>query len=194
MTKAVGDERRSAPLPSGEVSLLIARQVDAGHEQDFEQWARGILAAASAFPGHLGHGLFRPGRPGEPWFLVHRFRDAEAHARWDASAERAAWFRRADGHHREVDRRTLTGIEGWFVPPGQPSRSAPPRWKMTLTAVLGIFPISLFAAVVIQPYLGDMHLLPRTALVAVLFSGLMSYAVMPVLTRVLKRWLHPNPS
>lgn len=190
MTEVAGDERRSAPVPSGEVGLLIARQVEPGHEADFEEWAQGILTAASAFPGHLGYGLFRPGRPGEPWFLVHRFRDAEAHARWDGSAERAAWFRRADGHHREVGRRWLSGVEGWFVPPGHPPGSAPPRWKMTVTAVLGIFPISLLAGTVIQPHLAGLPLLLRTALVAVLFSGLMSYAVMPTLTRVLKRWLY----
>lgn len=31
MTKPVGHERRSAPVPSGEVGLLISRQVDPGH-------------------------------------------------------------------------------------------------------------------------------------------------------------------
>ncbi|MGW2447859.1 antibiotic biosynthesis monooxygenase [Streptomyces sp. NPDC001675] len=192
MTKADADERRSAPVPSGEVGLLIARQVDPGHEADFEEWAQGILAAAAAFPGHMGYGLFRPSRPGEPWCLVHRFRDAEAHARWDSSTERAAWFRRADGHHREVGRRHLSGIEGWFVPPGPSPQPPPPRWKMTITAVMGIFPISLFAATVIQPHLIALPLLLRTALVAILFSGLMSYAVMPTLTRVLRRWLYPH--
>ncbi|MFJ9036684.1 antibiotic biosynthesis monooxygenase [Streptomyces sp. NPDC102406] len=190
MTKLADQERRSAPTPSGEVGLLIAREVDPGHEADFERWARGILTAAAAFPGHLGYGLFRPNGPGEPWFLVHRFRDAEAHARWDDSEERAAWFDRADGHHREVDRRRLSGIEGWFVPPGRSVQAAPPRWKMTLTAVLGIFPISLFAGTVLQPLLGDLPLLVRTALIAVLFSSLMSYAVMPGLTKALGRWLY----
>lgn len=150
-----------------------------------------MLEAASAFPGHLGYGLFRPSRPGEPWYLVHRFRDAESHARWDASPERAAWFRRADEHHREITRRRLSGIEGWFVPPGSPHHTAPPRWKMMLTAILGIFPISLFAGVAVQPHLTDLPLLLRTALVAVLFSALMSYAVMPALTLLLKRWLTP---
>ncbi|MEU9558519.1 hypothetical protein [Streptomyces fumanus] len=35
MTTTAGPERRSAPVPSGEAGLLIARQVDPGHEEDF---------------------------------------------------------------------------------------------------------------------------------------------------------------
>ncbi|MFH8693508.1 antibiotic biosynthesis monooxygenase [Streptomyces sp. PAN_FS17] len=192
MTKSVGHERRSAPAPSGEVGLLISRQVEPGHEGDFEAWAHGVLDAAATFPGHLGYGLFRPSRPGEPWYVVHRFQNAEAHARWDRSAERAAWFARADGHHREVDRRRLTGIEGWFIPPSRLPASPPPRWKTTLTAVLGIFPISLLTGTVLAPFLTGLPLLLRTTLVAVLFSSLMTYAVMPTLTRILGRWLYPR--
>ncbi|GGT38200.1 antibiotic biosynthesis monooxygenase [Streptomyces chromofuscus] len=190
MTKSVGHERRSAPVPSGEVGLLISRQVEPGHEADFEAWAHGVLDAAAAFPGHLGYGLFRPSRLGEPWYLVHRFQDSEAHARWDRSPERAAWFARADGHHREVDRRRLTGIEGWFTPPSRLPAPPPPRWKTTLTAVLGIFPISLLTGTVLAPFLTGLPLLLRTTLVAVLFSSLMTYAVMPTLTRILRRWLY----
>ncbi|MFF2546526.1 hypothetical protein ACFVUY_28755 [Kitasatospora sp. NPDC058063] len=47
-------EQQSAPAPSGEVGLLIARRVDPGHEEEFEAWANGILSAAAQFPGHLG--------------------------------------------------------------------------------------------------------------------------------------------
>ncbi|MFJ5688034.1 antibiotic biosynthesis monooxygenase [Streptomyces sp. NPDC093099] len=209
MTTAPPHEPTSDPLPSGEIGVLIARQVDPGHEQEFERWAHGVLDTATSFPGHLGYGLFRPARPGGPWFLVHRFRDAEACADWQNSPERAAWFRRAGSGHREIDRRHLTGLEGWFprqdgaagpggADPGPdslagPGASAmPARWKMTLTAALGIFPVSLLSGVVLQPALSAVPLLPRTALIALFFSSLMSYAVMPALTRMLRRWLYPR--
>ncbi|MDW6064242.1 antibiotic biosynthesis monooxygenase [Streptomyces sp. FXJ1.4098] len=186
MTTA-GPEQATQPHPSGEVAVLIARRVEPGYETQFEQWAQGILDAAAAFSGHLGYGLFRPAGPAEPWYLVHRFQDAEAYARWHHSVERAAWFARADGHHQEVARRQLTGLEGWFPPNG--SARVPARWKMTLTAVLGIFPLSLLTSTLLQPVLAPLPLLARTALVACLLSTLMSYAVMPALTRALRRWL-----
>lgn len=184
-------EQTSEPQPSGEVGVLIARQVDPGHEEEFERWAHGILEAAAAFPGHLGHGLFRPARPGDPWFLVHRFRDAGACAAWQDSPERAAWFARAGSGHREINRRRLSGLEGWFPRYREPS-ALPARWKMTLTAALGIFPVSLLSGAVLQPLLSPVPLLPRTALVALVFSGLMTYALMPALTRLLRRWLSPR--
>ncbi|WP_405800223.1 antibiotic biosynthesis monooxygenase [Streptomyces sp. NBC_01506] len=216
MTTALPREPTSDPLPTGEVGVLIARQVDPGHEKEFERWAHGVLDTATSFPGHLGYGLFRPARPGGPWFLVHRFRDAEACADWQNSPERADWFSRAGSGHREIERRHLTGLEGWFPPrdrtagpggegpagaePGTDSpepegavaSAMPARWKMTLTAALGIFPVSLLSGAVLQPALSPVPLLIRTALIALFFSGLMSYAVMPALTRTLHRWLYPR--
>ncbi len=68
----------TVPADNGEVNLLIARQVDPGHEETFEAWAHGILETAAGFPDHLGYGLFRPATEGGPWFLVHRFRNQAA--------------------------------------------------------------------------------------------------------------------
>ncbi|MFE3202378.1 DUF2255 family protein [Embleya sp. NPDC059237] len=181
-------EHRSTASSSGEVDLLIARRVEPGHEAEFERWAHGILSAAAEFPGHLGYGLFRPRKPGEPWYVVHRFLSAEAQESWHRSPERAHWFSRADGHHTEVDRRRLTGLETWFTAPDS-FRAPPPRWKMAVTATIGIFPISLFAGMTLQPALAPVPVIARTALIAAVFSLAMTYAVMPVLTRVLRRWL-----
>jgi antibiotic biosynthesis monooxygenase (ABM) superfamily enzyme len=58
--------------------------------------------------------------------------------------------------------------------------------------VLGIFPVSLLTGTVLAPFLTGLPLLLRTTLVAVLFSSLMTYAVMPTLTRILRRWLYPG--
>ncbi|MFE2088608.1 DUF2255 family protein [Streptomyces sp. NPDC059460] len=183
-------EQQSAPAPSGEVGLLIARQVDPGHEEEFEAWANGILSAAAQFPGHLGYGLFRPTSPGTPWYLIHRFRNTAAHQEWHRSPERAAWLGRSNGHHTEVSRRQLTGLETWFAIPDHPTQAPPPRWKMTTTAILGIFPVSLLVATVLQPALSSFPFLARTAVVAVFFSVVMTYAAMPLLTRALRRWLY----
>ncbi|MET7300686.1 hypothetical protein [Embleya sp. NPDC005575] len=60
---------------------------------------------------------------------------------------------------------------------------------MAITAAIGIFPISLFAGMVLQPALGTVPVVARTALIAAIFSLAMTYAVMPALTRTLRRWL-----
>ncbi|MFE9255585.1 antibiotic biosynthesis monooxygenase [Streptomyces sp. NPDC006879] len=184
-----GGRGETVPADNGEVTLLIARRVEPGFDASFETWAAGILEAASAFPGHLGYGFFRPVAEGAPWFLVHRFRDEESLRRWQESPERAAWFANCAGHHHsEIARRELTGMETWFAKPGS-SRPAPPRWKMAVSSGLAIFPISLLGNGLLGPLLADLPLVVRTAATAALFSVLMTYVAMPQVSRLLRRWL-----
>ncbi|MEU2424912.1 antibiotic biosynthesis monooxygenase [Streptomyces sp. NPDC007851] len=174
-----------------DVTLLTARTVEPGHEETFQKWARGILDAAAASPGHLGGGLFRPATGDRPWIVVHRFRDQAALDAWLRSPARAAFFDNSAGHrHTEVARRELRGMETWFTGIGQ-GGAAPPRWKMAASAGLGIYPISLMGNGVLGPHLVGLPLVARTAVFAALFSVLMTYAAMPVVSRLLRRWLRP---
>ncbi|MFJ7157524.1 antibiotic biosynthesis monooxygenase [Streptomyces sp. NPDC101118] len=182
----------TVPADNGEVTLLIARQVEPGYEAAFEEWARGILETATHFEGHLGYGLFRPASEGAPWFLVHRFVDDAAFERWQESPERARWFANCEGHHHtEIARRELTGMETWFAKPGT-TRPAPPRWKMAISSGLAIFPISLVGNAVLGPVLVDLHFVLRTAAFAAVFSTLMTYVAMPAVSRLLRGWLSPS--
>ncbi|MEU7064145.1 antibiotic biosynthesis monooxygenase [Streptomyces sp. NPDC053429] len=179
----------SVPADNGEVSLLIARQVEPGYEEDFEAWARGILETAAGFPDHLGYGLFRPAAKGAPWFLVHRFRNQAAFEAWQKSPERAAFFANCQGHHHhEIARRELHGMETWFAKPGT-TRPAPPRWKMAISSGLAIFPISLLGNAVLGPYLVGLPFVLRTAAFTVVFSTLMTYVAMPAVSKLLRPWL-----
>ncbi|MCX4986556.1 antibiotic biosynthesis monooxygenase [Streptomyces sp. NBC_00572] len=188
---AVSLEQATVPADTGEVTLLIARRVEPGHEAAFELWARGILDSAAAFPGHLGYGLFRSSGGDAPWFLVHRFRDAEACRTWQDSPERAAWFADCRGHHHtEVARRQLTGMETWFAKPGS-TRPAPPRWKMAISATLAIYPISVLGSLFLVPRLTMLPVLLSSAVVAGVFNVLMAYVAMPAVSRLLRGWLTP---
>ncbi|MER5890067.1 antibiotic biosynthesis monooxygenase [Streptomyces sp. NPDC001941] len=173
--------------------LVAARLVDPGHEEAFQEWARGVLAAASTLPGHLGGGLFQPSGAGAPWIVVHRFRDREAMRAWTESPQRAAFFDDPRGHrHHEVALRELAGLEAWFSAPGAPA-APPPRWKMAASSAVGIFPVSLLGSVFLTPHLTALPQVARTAVFAVLFSVLMTYVSMPLVTRALRRWLAPAP-
>ncbi|CAM5240039.1 membrane protein [Streptomyces spiroverticillatus] len=180
--------------PHGDVALVAARTVEPGHEAAFQDWAAGVLAAAAGLPGNLGGGLFHPAADGAPWIVVHRFRDRAALHTWLDSAQRAACFADARGHrHQEVARRELTGLESWFTAPERPL-PPPPRWKMAASSALGIFPISLLGSVLLTPHLTALPQVARTAVFAPLFSVLMTYVSMPLVTRVLRRWLRPRTS
>ena len=49
------------------VTLTVERRVARGREREFEDWARGALAAASRREGFLGGGLLRPGPTHREW-------------------------------------------------------------------------------------------------------------------------------
>ncbi|MFF0739147.1 antibiotic biosynthesis monooxygenase [Streptomyces sp. NPDC004111] len=176
----------------GDVALVAARTVEAGHEEAFQEWARGVLAAASTAPGNLGGGLFHPAADGDPWIFVHRFRDHRALQQWNRSPQRAEFFAPHQGHrHTEVARRELAGLEGWFTAPGREA-VVPPRWKTAVASALGIFPISLLGTSLLAPRLTALPEVARTAVFAALFSVLMTYVAMPAVTRILRRWLRPG--
>ncbi|MDJ0463869.1 antibiotic biosynthesis monooxygenase [Streptomyces sp. H27-C3] len=184
--------RGSVLAGRADVALIAARVVEPGHEAAFQQWARGILAAAAAAPGNLGGGLFHPAEDGAAWIFVHRFRDHETLHGWIDSPQRAKFFAPHEGHrHTEVARRELTGLEGWFTHPGSVS-AAPPRWKMAVSSALGIFPVSLLGSAFLTPHLTALPQVARTAVFAALFSVLMTYVAMPAVTRTLRRWLSPG--
>jgi len=85
----------------------------------------------------------------------------------------------------------LTGLETWFELPNDPGRPAPPRWKMVVVTWIGVFPLLGLLQWQIAPRLGNIALLPRVMVIALVVVATMTYLVMPRLTILLRRWLYP---
>jgi uncharacterized protein len=174
------------------VTTTVTRRVKPGHEAFYDQFLEGIIAAARRFPGHLGVEVFRPpsATAGE-YRTVYRFDTAEHLHDWLDSDEHAAWLERAEPHVVGPLRRSfVTGLETWFTLPGLP-RAAPPPYKMALVTWLTIFPLISAIVAVIGPLLEDLPLVLRTAITTAIAVPLMTWAVMPRVTRLLREWLYP---
>jgi uncharacterized protein len=171
----------------------VTRRVKPGHEPFYEQFLAGIIAAASEFPGHLGVEVFRPqsAASGE-YRTVYRF-DSEEHLRaWLDSDEHAAWLERAEPHVIGPMRTSfVTGLETWFTLPGH-SGSAPPPYKMALVTWITIFPLITAIVAITGPRLKDLPLVLRLAITTALTVPLMTWVVMPRVTRLLRGWLYPG--
>jgi antibiotic biosynthesis monooxygenase (ABM) superfamily enzyme len=179
----------------GPVTATVTRRVKPGHEAAYEQFLAGIGGAALAFPGYLGEEVFRSaaGAGGE-YRMVYRF-DSPAHLRaWLDSAERAAWLKRAEPHVAGPLRtQYLTGLEGWFTLPAQPGAPPPAPYKMAIVTWAAIFPLITLVVVVSAPLMGPLPLVPRLAVTTLVTVSLMTWVVMPRMTRMLRRWLYPGP-
>ena len=184
--RAAPEDAAAATEP---VTVTVARRVAPGRGGEFERWVDGILEAASSFPGFLGGGALRPGRLGDDWHVVYRFASPAQLERWQSSPEREHWLRRAEELMDETGVHRVSGLETWFSLPGH-TAPAPPRWKMALVALLAIIPLVLAMNVVVLPHVADWPLLARTLLFSGTLTALMTWVVMPRLTRLFRHFLY----
>lgn len=176
------------------VTVLYSRRVKPGREADFEAWAHGIVAAARQFPGHLGASVLdAPGS--REYHILFSFADRRSLRTWLDSDERRRWLARV-GDLLEADRglQQLTGLETWFQLPGSnvPTMKPPPRWKMWLVSLVAVYPLVLAFQVLVVPRMVGLPLPLRALLFPLVLLTLMTFVVMPVVTRVLRRWLVPG--
>ena len=182
------------PATDDPVTVLYSRRVKAGREADFEAWAHGIVAAARQFPGHLGASVL--GAPGSrEYHILFSFADRRSLRAWLESAERHRWLAQL-GNLLEADRglQQLTGLETWFKLPGSnmPTMKPPPRWKMWLVSLVAVYPLVLAFQVLLVPRMAKLPLLLRALLFPLVLLTLMTFVVMPMVTRLLHRWLGPR--
>ncbi|MEU7826657.1 antibiotic biosynthesis monooxygenase [Catellatospora sp. NPDC049133] len=181
------------------VTIAITRRADPSHAREMIAWMRAGTTLAEEFPGFLGAGWVRPGPGSVDWHMLYRFADADALRAWEESAQRQWWLSSAQGivEHARTERRT--GIEGWFDPPQEHSieearTPAPPRWKQAVTIWLVFFPLSLLANAVVVRYLAGAPLVVRTLISTLCLTPLMTYVMLPWITRLLEWWLHGRPA
>jgi uncharacterized protein len=180
----------SAPPPEPEpVTVTVARRVAPGMEPEFEQWYEGIIDCASRFPGFLGAGILRPREAGQDWHVVYRFADDAALQRWEVSPERATWLEQAHTFAEETGVQRVSGLETWFSLPGR-TAPAPPKWKMAAVTIVAIIPLVLLMNVFVLPLLDGWPLVARTLVFSMTLTGLMTWVVMPRLTRLFRRFLY----
>ncbi|MGF1471933.1 MAG: antibiotic biosynthesis monooxygenase [Rubrobacteraceae bacterium] len=175
------------------VTAIVVKKPKLGLEKEFEEFTKGVLGAASRFPGYLSSEVFRPESGGQEYRIVLKFNHQSSLQNWEDSPERAAWHARAgELAGEEQRRRVLTGLETWFTLPGQEGRPPPPRHKMALLTWLVVFPLITTIFYLIEPLLGWAPLPLRTMTTTLIMIPVMFYLVMPAITRVFDTWLYPE--
>lgn len=174
----------------GPVTVTLVRRVRPGREADYEAWISGVIAAAGDFPGHHGAHVLRPRGAGGEYVLIYRF-DTYEHCRaWEESAVRAAWLDKlGDIVVGDTRVKRVTGLETWFDLPEVPVAAKPPPHKMALVLIVVVFAIVWPLNVLLQPLMTGWPLPLRIFIIAVIQVLLMTYWVMPQVTRLLKGWL-----
>jgi uncharacterized protein len=174
------------------VTAVFSRRVRPGREAEFEDWAHGVIAAATRWPGHLGASVLH--EPDSPWYhLVYKFTDRDRFRAWVESEERDHWLGQVERLTEDTERelQETTGLETWFDLPGTAAapRRPPPRWKMWMVSLVAVYPLVVLFQWVLAPRVERMPLLVKAALFPLVLLTLMTFVVMPLVTRVLRPWL-----
>lgn len=172
------------------VFRVVRRRAKAGCAEAYEALVGAMFADARHFPGYVSAELIPPAEPGGDYQIIQRFAQQADLERWQISPVRAEWMERlATVAEGEPEYRLLHGLDAWFGPTLVPAQRMPRRWKMTLLSWCGIFPTVAFLLAFVAPLLAGLPFLLRTAVVTALVAVIMSYLVMPRLTRLAADWL-----
>lgn len=175
------------------VTVIVSRVVKPRYKEEFEVWIRGITEESSKFEGYLGSDVIRPHDPNNPTYVTIFKFDTYEHLRgWADSPNREKWIEKVRPMTvGEADVKKITGLEYWFSLPDRAAVMPPPRHKMALVTLLAIYPLILLVDFVLAPLTGEMPHLLGLLLSVGSTVVLMTWAVMPMTTRLFAFWLYP---
>lgn len=178
----------AAPTP---VTVMVTRRVKPEARPAFEAALAELCGAAVQFPGHLGVNVFRPSTPQDREYrIVFKFDDPARLDVWladDATQALLDRVRRLTEGEAEVTR--LVGLEAWFTLPGAAGPAPPRRPRMALVNWLALWPLVSALLAALGPLLEPFPFLVRTAAVTGLVVLLMTWVIMPRLSKWCAPWL-----
>ena len=188
----MGSENQDGGQPS-EVTVVVNIKIKPGCEKDYDEWLKRFLVVLERkVPGYLGTTtIMETSQDSTVRHIIHRFRDKASVDAWESSQELRE-------QTEEVNKcstpylQKATGLETWFnIPDLKANVPPPPKWKMAIVAFIGAYCISLLASFILGSFLGLQPLLFNLFMNIILVIGL-TYFAMPLLSRLLRRWLYPK--
>jgi antibiotic biosynthesis monooxygenase (ABM) superfamily enzyme len=176
------------------VTVVVSHAVDVSLEDEFRAWTDRLTDAERAFPGFRGSELFPP-VPGvqDKWTIVFRF-DTEEHLNgWLESPKRRQLLEEGESFRDFELRRISSPFGAWFsFSDGGADGGGPSEWKTALAVLVGLYPTVVLLTLGISE-IWDGKLWATLLVGNILSVTLLTWVVMPVVTRALRFWLAPDP-
>lgn len=200
------DKNSGSSDNEGPVTVIVTRKAKKGMTREFEEWMDGIIHEAMKFEGHMGVNVILPSDPASnpEYVIIFRFNQYENLRKWESSDIRKQWLEKSkevtDGEPHTI---IQTGLEFWFKPRsnaqdngGKNSTQAimPPRYKMAIVTTCIVFVLlnTLIPQIRLMTSSLPIHL--STLIGVIIMVLLMTYVVMPLAAKLLKRWLYKEKS
>ena len=176
------------------VTVSVFRRVKPESVKDFEEFLSAIINASMTFEGHLGTNVFRNSDPNNPEYMIVFKFDRRSNLRhWEESKCRRQWLTHIESltiGSPVIE--VLTGLETWFTISPRKPIVPPPRYKMAALTWIAIFPLVNIINLLLGSILNSLSPLLRSLIMTAILVPLMTYIVMPRITRLFARWLYPR--
>lgn len=178
---------------NGPVTVIVTRKAKKERIKEFEEWMDGVVHEAMKFEGHMGVNIIRPSDPSvnPEYVIIFRFNSYDNLAKWENSEIRNQWIKKSkDLTEGEPLVEKQTGLEFWFTPRSSGAVApAPPRYKMAIVVTAIIFVLINTLIPLIRQVTAELPIVVSTLVGTAIMVLLMTYVVMPSVTRVLRPWL-----
>ena len=166
------------------IHVAITRKVLAGKEEEFKAALRHFLGESFLHGGVHGASMITalPGGDSREIGILRTFADKVERDAFYNSKLFKDWEAYASTLTEEPIYRELNGLEAWFRSP-----IAPPRWKMAIVTLCGVYPTSVFLSLTVLPLIQKFPLLLRSLILAACMVGLLTWIVMPMMIKILKK-------
>ena len=188
----------AVPSAAEPVTVIIRRRVKPGAEGAYEAWLQELQTDARQLPGYLGVTTQRP-PPGGPREYVSAVRFdslANLHAFERSDLRREHLARLGDWVEGDAAWEAMTGLEFWFSPPPGTVVPQPSRPRMALVMVAMVFTLVLVIGSAVNAVFAGLPFetpYPLRLLVTIAIEVvLMTWWLMPLVTRRLARWIYPQ--
>lgn len=182
-------------------SFVVEYIVPASQERSFNQWYGRLVEAARQFEGYTRTDLCPPLDCGDgvvKWYYVVHFATPNALKHWVKSDIRQRLLEEGRDTFLAYRYKSFTtGLEGWFSTQyggdGEQKNLGPPAWKQVLAVVVGLYPTIMVQGLIFSA-LGVMQTWPMPTSMVVnnlITSSILTWLVMPLVTRWLRFWLYP---
>ena len=180
----------AANSTSQPVHVAITRRIKPGCEQEFQAALKEFFAKSLAQSGVRGAAMLvpPPGSSSMEYGILRSFANAAERDSFYASPLYMEWKKKvAPLSEGEPEARELHGLEGFFR-----SNSAvpPPRWKMAIATYLGVVPTIMTLALTLGPLIRSWNFVLYNLLFNACVVLLLTWVVMPLITRGLHGWLN----
>ena len=172
------------------IYVAITRRIKPDCEQEFQAALKEFFARSLAESGVDGAAMLvpPPGSASNEYGIIRSFASALERDAFYASPLYREWKKRvAPLTNGEPDARELHGLEAFFR---QDRRPLPPAWKMAIATYIGVEIVTIFVAFTLGRVTHGWNFFIANPIQNICVVGLLTWAVMPRVTKALSRWLH----